>query len=187
MSDINELNVGRRWYVAHTFTGYENKVKASLEKVIENRKLEEKIFNIQIPTETVIEKKKDGSEKIVEHKLFPGYIYIEMIMTEETWHAVRNITGVTSFVGPGSKPVPLPEEEVAKLITSNALKVEVKETAPVFKIGDSVEVVTGLFEGMTGIVQSVSDDAKTVTVLIKRGRRDMPVEIDSGSLKPEQY
>ena len=98
MSDINEMNVGVRWYVAHTYSGYENKVKTNLEKIIENRGLGHLIFDIRIPTETVIEKNGD-TEKEVELKVFPCYVYIKMIMNEESWHAVRNITGVTGFVG----------------------------------------------------------------------------------------
>ena len=112
MSDINEMNVGPRWYVAHTYSGYENKVKASLEKIVENRALGHLIFDIRIPVEKVIEKN-GNEEKEVEYKLFPSYVYIKMAMTDESWHAVRNITGVTGFVGPGSRPTPLTEEEVA--------------------------------------------------------------------------
>ena len=114
MSDINEMNVGPRWYVAHTYSGYENKVKASLEKIVENRGLGHLIFDIRIPVETVIEKNGD-TEKEVESKIFPCYVLIKMVMTEESWHAVRNITGVTGFVGPGSRPTPLTEEEVEAL------------------------------------------------------------------------
>ena len=102
MSDINEMNVGPRWYVAHTYSGYENKVKTNLEKIIENRGLGHLIFDIRIPTEVVIEKNGD-TEKEVETKIFPCYVYIKMVMNEESWHAVRNITGVTGFVGPGSR------------------------------------------------------------------------------------
>ena len=110
MSDINEMNVGPRWYVAHTYSGYENKVKASLEKVIENRGLEHLIYDIRIPVETTVEKGSDGNaDKIVETKIFPGYVLVKMTMTDESWHAVRNISGVTGFVGPGSRPTPLSE------------------------------------------------------------------------------
>ena len=146
MSDINEMNVGPRWYVAHTYSGYENKVKASLEKIIEN-------------------------------KIFPCYVYIKMIMNEESWYAVRNITGVTGFVGPGSRPTPLTEEEVA------ALQIEqVTEVRLAFEIGDTVEITGGLFEGYSGTVQAISEDLKNVTVLIKRGNRDMPVELEVGEV-----
>ena len=176
MSDINEMNVGPRWYVAHTYSGYENKVKTSLEKIVEHRGLGDLIYDIQIPVETVIEKNGDV-EKEVEYKLMPGYVLIKMTMNEESWHAVRNITGVTGFVGPGSRPTPLTEAEVEAL-NIEAVRVELK-----FNVGDSVSVVSGLFEGYSGIVQSISEDLKKVTVLVKKGHRDMPVELDANTIK----
>ena len=172
MSDINEMNVGPRWYVAHTYSGYENKVKASLEKIIENRGLGHLIFDIKIPVETVIEKNGDV-EKEVEIKLFPSYVYIKMVMNEESWHAVRNITGVTGFVGPGSRPTPLSEAEV------EALNIDTKRVELSVKVGDEVMITDGLFSGYKGTVQSITDDLKTATVLVKRGSRDMPVELDT--------
>ena len=177
MSDINEMNVGPRWYVAHTYSGYENKVKANLEKIIENRGLGHLIFDICIPTEIVIEKNGE-TEKEVELKVFPCYVYIKMIMNEESWHAVRNITGVTGFVGPGSRPTPLTDEEVAALSIEQEQQVKLA-----FTVGDSVVVSAGLFEGFFGVVQAISDDLKSVTVLIKRGTRDMPVELDASEVK----
>lgn len=180
MSDINEMNVGPRWYVAHTYSGYENKVKENIEKVIENRGLGHLIFDIRIPVEIVVEKNGD-TEKEVETKLFPCYVYIKMIMNEESWHAVRNITGVTGFVGPGSRPTPLSEEEVAALSIEQTQQVKLA-----FSVGDSVTVVGGLFEGYTGTVQTISDDLKSVTVLVKRGNRDMPVELDTAEVKLTQ-
>ena len=177
MSDINEMNVGPRWYVAHTYSGYENKVKANLEKIIENRGLGHLIFDISIPTEIVIEKNGDV-EKEVENKIFSCYVYIKMIMNEESWHAVRNITGVTGFVGPGSRPTPLTEEEVAALDIEQVQQVKLS-----FQVGDTVEVISGLFEGYSGTVQAISEDLKNITVLIKRGSRDMPVELESSEVK----
>ena len=176
MSDINEMNVGPRWYVAHTYSGYENKVKASLEKIIENRGLGHLIFDIKIPVETVIEKNGDV-EKEIEVKVFPSYVLIKMVMNEESWHAVRNITGVTGFVGPGSRPTPLSEAEV------EALNIETKRVELSFKIGDEVTIVDGLFAGYNGTVQAISDDMKNATVLVKRGNRDMPVELDTKFIK----
>lgn len=178
MSDINEMNVGPRWYVAHTYSGYENKVKASLEKIVENRGLGHLIFDIRIPVEKTIEKNGDV-EKEVETKIFPCYVLIKMAMTEESWHAVRNITGVTGFVGPGSRPTPLSDAEVEALNIEGETRVKL-----VVKVGDNVVVSSGgLFEGYTGTVQSISDDQKKITVLIKRGRRDMPVELDASDVK----
>ena len=173
MSDINEMNVGPRWYVAHTYSGYENKVKANLEKIIENRGLGHLIFDIRIPTEIVIEKNGD-KEKEVENKVFPCYVYVKMVMNEESWHAVRNITGVTGFVGPGSRPTPLTDAEVAALDIEQVQQIKLS-----FNVGDSVTVSGGLFEGYIGTVQAISEDMKNVTVLIKRGNRDMPVELAS--------
>ncbi len=184
MSNLNEMNVGARWYVAHTYSGYENKIKASLEKVIENKGLGDQFFDIQIPVEIVIEKKGDV-EKEVEHKLFPCYVYIKMIMNDETWHAVRNIQGVTGFVGPGSRPTPITDEEVRALGLENAATEEEteKKISLTFAEGDEVKVTAGLFEGYTGTVQAISEDKLLVTVLVKRGRRDMPVEIEAAQLE----
>ncbi|MBR3965578.1 MAG: transcription termination/antitermination factor NusG [Clostridia bacterium] len=171
------MNVGPRWYVAHTYAGYENKVKANLEKIIENRGMGHLIYDIKIPVETIVEKDGD-TEKITEVKIFPSYVLVKMTMTEESWHAVRNITGVTGFVGPGSRPTPLTEAEV------EALNIEEKRTEKLaFAEGDEVLVVSGLFEGYNGVVQSISEDNKKVTVLVKRGRRDMPVELDANMIK----
>ena len=177
MSDINEMNVGPRWYVAHTYSGYENKVKASLEKIVENRGLGHLIFDIRIPVTTVIEKNGDV-EKEVEEKIFPCYVLIKMAMTDESWHAVRNITGVTGFVGPGSRPTPLTDAEVEAFNIETTTRVELA-----FKVGDNVAITEGLFEGYSGTVEAISDDMKKITVLVKRGRRDMPVELDASVVK----
>ena len=177
MSDIDEMNVGPRWYVAHTYSGYESKVKASLEKIVENRGLGDKIFDIRIPVETIVEKNGDV-EKVVEVKIFPSYVYIKMVMTDESWHAVRNITGVTGFVGPGSRPTPLSDAEV------EALNIEEVKVRLSVNVGDNVQIVAGLFEGYSGVVQSISDDLRNVTVMVKRGRRDMPVELEISMIKP---
>ncbi|MBO5512060.1 MAG: transcription termination/antitermination factor NusG [Clostridia bacterium] len=171
------MNVGPRWYVAHTYSGYESKVKANLEKIVENRGLGDKIFDIRIPVETIVEKNGDV-EKVVEVKIFPSYVYIKMVMTDESWHAVRNITGVTGFVGPGSRPTPLSDAEV------EALNIEEVKVRLAVNVGDNVQIVAGLFEGYTGVVQSISDDLRNVTVLVKRGRRDMPVELEASAIKP---
>ena len=177
MSDIDEMNVGPRWYVAHTYSGYESKVKANLEKIVENRGLGDKIFDIRIPVETIVEKNGDV-EKVVEVKIFPSYVYIKMVMTDESWHAVRNITGVTGFVGPGSRPTPLSDAEV------EALNIEEVKVRLAVNVGDNVQIVAGLFEGYAGVVQSISDDLRNVTVMVKRGRRDMPVELEASMIKP---
>lgn len=177
MSDINEMNVGVRWYVVHTYSGYENKVMTNLVKIVENRGLGHLIFDVRVPVETVVEKKGD-KEKEVENKIFPGYVLVKMIMTEESWHVVRNITGVTGFVGPGSRPTPLLDSEV------EALGIDEKKVKLMLNVGDEVKVEGGLFDDYQGTVQSISEDQKKVTVLIKRGRRDIPVELDVENVTP---
>ncbi len=185
MSNINEMNVGPRWYVAHTYSGYENKIKTSLEKAIENKGLSDSFFDIQIPVEITIEKKGDV-EKEVETKLFPSYVFIKMVMNDDTWHAVRTIQGVTGFVGPGSRPTPISDEEVRALGLEAVGEAEAeKQVVLSFKEGDTVKVTSGLFEGYNGTVQQISDDLSMVTVLVKRGRRDMPVELEASCLELE--
>ena len=171
------MNVGVRWYVVHTYSGYENKVMTNLVKSVENRGLGHLIFDVRVPVETVVEKKGD-KEKEVENKIFPGYVLVKMIMTEESWHVVRNITGVTGFVGPGSRPTPLLDSEV------EALGIDEKKVKLMLNVGDEVKVAGGLFDGYQGTVQSISEDQKKVTVLIKRGRRDIPVELGVENVTP---
>lgn len=176
MSDINELaRLGPKWYVAHTYSGYENKVKTNLEKIIENRNLGHLIFDIKIPVETVTEVNSVGEEKETESKLLPGYVFVKMIMNDESWHAVRNIRGVTGFVGPGSKPVPLTEEELG------IMQGESSKTS--FKIGEEIKIIRGTFEGYSGKIYDISEDGASVTVLVNTGKRDMPVKVDSSDIK----
>lgn len=172
MSDFE--NLGPRWYVIHTYSGYENKVKLSIEKVVEIRGLGHMIFDLQIPTETEIVKNEKGVEREVETKLFPAYVFIKMVMTDESWHIVRNITGVTGFVGPGSKPVPLTEEEIASFQIENT---NVEESR--LKIGMKVKAISGTFAGYSGVLQEVSEDNKQLTVLISTERRDIPVILEA--------
>ena len=168
---------GARWYVAHTYSGYENKVKTNLEKIVENRGLQNKIFDIQIPT--VIEVVQDGEvTKEVESKVFPSYVMIKMIMTDETWHVVRNITGVTGFVGPGSRPIPLSDDEVA------AMGVEKPATTVLtFEVGDSVKIISGALNGFIGRVEEISDDKKKIKVMASMFGRETPVELETSSVE----
>ena len=176
MSDINELaRLGPRWYVAHTYSGYENKVKTNLEKIIENRNLGHLIFEIRIPVETVMETNSAGEEKETEAKLLPGYVFVKMIMNDESWHVVRNIRGVTGFVGPGSKPVPLTEDELAIM--------QGETTKATFKVGEAINIVHGTFEGYSGKIYDISEDGASVTVLVNTGKRDMPVKVEIGDIK----
>lgn len=173
MSDINEMNEGLRWYVAHTYSGYENKVKMNLEKIVENRGLEDLIKEVRIPTETIIESD-GGTEREIESKVFPSYVLIRMIMTDESWHVVRNIRGVTGFVGPGSKPVPLTDEEAEAIIAED----ETISTSAAASVGDTVDIIDGIFSGYTGTLAEISPDGGEVTVVISTVGRDMPVKLE---------
>jgi len=183
MSDFDNSNTEFRWYVAHTYSGYENKVKANLEKIVENRGLQHLISDIRIPVEIVVEaseKDNDGNvvEKEVENKLFPSYVLVKMVMTDESWHVVRNIRGVTGFVGPGSKPVPLTDEEVA------AIGVETRIITLDYEVGDSVKISSGPLLGFIGTVEEISPDKKKIKVLASMFGRETPVELDSGDVIP---
>ena len=168
---------GARWYVAHTYSGYENKVKTNLEKIVENRSLQTKIFDIQIPTVTEIVQEGEASKE-VESKVFPSYVLIKMIMTDETWHVVRNITGVTGFVGPGSRPIPLSDDEVA------AIGVEKPATTVLtFEVGDSVKIIAGALNGFIGRVEEISEDKKKIKVMASMFGRETPVELETSSVE----
>ena len=177
MSDIDQMNLGPRWYVAHTYSGYENKVKSSIERIVENRGLGHLIYDVQVPVEITRTVNDKGVEKEVETKVFPSYVLVKMTMTDESWHVVRNITGVTGFVGPGSKPVPLTEAEV------EALHVESRKEELGFKNGDAVSIISGMFEGYNGTVQEISEDKKQVTVLASTGKRDIPIIVEAKDIK----
>ena len=177
MSNINEKNLGPRWYVAHTYTGYENKVKISIEKIVENRGLGHLIYDIKIPVEVTEETNDKGEVKQIETKLFPSYVFVKMTMTDESWHVVRNITGVTGFVGPGSEPTPLTDEEITKF------QVEVVKDEFLFNIGDTVKVVDGIFAGYSGILQNISDDKKQLGILVSTEKRDFPIMVDAKDVR----
>jgi transcriptional antiterminator NusG len=164
---------GIRWYVVHTYSGYENKVKANLEKIVENRGLGDKIVDIRIPTEIVVESD-GGKEREVENKVFPSYVLIKIEMSDETWHIVRNIRGVTGFVGPGSKPVPLTDEEAAAIIREEP---EVTTSAS-FQIGDLVNIIDGVFRGYSGRLDAINEETGEVTVIVSTVGRDMSVTLD---------
>ncbi|MBQ8746507.1 MAG: transcription termination/antitermination factor NusG [Clostridia bacterium] len=172
MSDINEMNAGPRWYVAHTYSGYENKVKMNLEKIVENRGMGHLIFDVRIPVETIVESD-GGVEREIENKIFPSYVLVKMIMTDESWHVVRNIRGVTGFVGPGSKPVPLTDEEAAAIISEEI----VQSAAATVAVGDMVDIVEGIFMGYSGKLSEISADGTEVTVIVSTVGRDMPINL----------
>ena len=158
------------WYVAHTYSGYENKVKMDIEKTIENRNLQDQIFEVSVPMLNVVEEKKD-EQKTVQKKMFPAYVLINIIMNDDTWYVVRNTRGVTGFVGPGSKPVPLTDAEMASM----GLKVDAPNVP--FTIGDSVLVKSGVWEGTTGIVRKIDHEERMVTISIDIFGRETPTEL----------
>mgnify|MGYP000526403317 CR=1 FL=1 len=164
-----------KWYVLHTYSGYENKVASSIEKAVENRKLHDLIPAVNIPTETVTEVK-DGKSREVERKLFPGYVLVKMVMTDETWYLVRNTRGCTGFVGQdksgGSKPIPLTEDEIA------AMGVEKREIEVNYAVGDSVRVIDGPLAGFIGVVSALEPDKNRVNVTVSMFGRETPVELE---------
>ena len=164
------------WYVVHTYSGYENKVKANIDKTIENRHLEDQILEVRVPMEDV-EETKDGKRKLVQKKMFPGYVLIHMIMNDDTWYVVRNTRGVTGFVGPGSKPVPLTETEMDRLGIQNVVgQIDFEE-------GDSVVVTGGVWKDTVGVVQSINEAKRIVTINVEMFGRETPVEISFAEVK----
>ena len=162
-----------QWYVAHTYSGYENKVKANIDKTVENRHLEDQILEVRVPMQDVVELK-NGTKKSVSKKMFPGYVLINMIMNDDTWYVVRNTRGVTGFVGPGSKPVPLTDVEMRSLgIRDNNADIEVD-----FAEGDTVSVIGGVWKDTVGVIQSVNISKQTVKINVEMFGRETPVEID---------
>jgi transcriptional antiterminator NusG len=165
-----------RWYVVHTYSGYENKVAATIQKTVENRKLENMIFDVRVPTEMVTEVREDGTQREVERKIFPGYVLIKMRMNDESWYVVRNTRGVTSFVGPGSKPVPLTDQEI------NALGVEKHEITLSYAVGDNVKIIDGPLEGFVGLVDEIDMASQSVKVTVSMFGRETPVELKFGQV-----
>ncbi len=161
-----------KWYVVHTYSGYENKVASTLMSTVENRGLSDQILDAKVPTEIVSEVKDDGSTKEVERKLFPGYVFVKMVYTDETWYVVRNIRGCTGFVGPSSKPVPLSESEVYKM------GVEKRVTEVKYAVGDQVRIIDGPLEDFVGIVDELDVDKNYVKVTISMFGRETPVELE---------
>lgn len=163
------------WYIVHTYTGYENKVAANLEKIVENRGLEKLILEVSVPVEKVTETTEKG-EKEIERKLFPSYVLVKMVMNDETWHIVRNTTGVTGFVGPGSRPVALTPDEVERI------GVEVRTIEIKFAVGDSVRITDGPLAGFVAIVDEISPDKKKVSVTASLFGRETKVELNSNQV-----
>ncbi len=172
-----------KWYVVHTYSGYENKVASSIEKAVENRKLHDLIQAVNIPTEKVVEVK-DGKSREVERKLYPGYVLVKMIMTDETWYLVRNTRGCTGFLGQdksgGSKPIPLTEEEII------AMGVEKREVVVGYQVGDNVKITDGALESFLGTVEEIDLDRSKVRVVVSMFGRETPVELELDQVEPVQ-
>ena len=165
-----------KWYVVHTYSGYENKVKANIDKAIENRHLEDEILEVRVPMQEVVELK-NGVQKASMKKMFPGYVLIHMVMNDDTWYVVRNTRGVTGFVGPGSKPVPLTDAEMAPL------GIQKEELVVDFEVGDTVTVTAGAWEGTVGAVQSINMQKRSLTINVELFGRDTQVEIGFAEVK----
>ena len=165
-----------RWYVVHTYSGYENKVKANIEKTIENRNLEELILNVEVPMEEVVEIK-DGKKKILQKKIFPGYVLLKMFMTDDSWYVVRNTRGVTGFVGPGSKPVPLTDDEVMTMgIIEKTVNIEIQ-------IGENVKVVSGPLENFIAFVKEINVEKHKIKALVNMFGRETLAELDFNQIQ----
>ncbi|MBQ4111136.1 MAG: transcription termination/antitermination factor NusG [Clostridia bacterium] len=162
-----------KWYVIHTYSGYENKVKGNIERIVENRNMHDKIVEIRMPEEEVVEVK-DGAEKVSRRKLFPGYLFVKMVMDNDSWYVIRNTRGVTSFVGPESKPVPLSEEEIL------SLNLEERKMEIDFGVGDSVHITEGPLADFIGEVTSVDAENFKFTVVVSMFGRETPVELEYG-------
>ncbi len=165
-----------RWYVVHTYSGYENKVKVDIEKTIENRDLQDQILEVSVPMLAVTELK-NGVEKQADKKMFPGYVLVNMVMNDDTWYVVRNTRGVTGFVGPGSKPVPLTEEEIA------SLGFQKKEVAVDFELGDVVVVTAGAWKDTVGAIKAINESKKSITINVEMFGRETPVELSFSEIK----
>ena len=172
MSDVN-------WYVVHTYSGYENKVKVNIEKTIENRRMQDQIFEVRVPLQDVVEMK-NGVQKVVSKKMFPGYVLVNMVMNDDTWFVVRNTRGVTGFVGPGSEPIPLSEAEVRNLGIGGPVEEVVSiDVEP----GDLIQVISGAWEGRESVVREVNMNKKTVTIVVEMFGRETSVEIGFADVK----
>ncbi len=172
----SSANENAHWYVVHTYSGYENKVKANLEKTIENRHLENQILEVRVPLQDVVEVK-NGARKNVQRKMFPGYVLVNMDMNDETWYVVRNTRGVTGFVGPGSKPVPLTDAEIKPLgIKTDTISVD-------FGVGDEIAVIAGVWKDTAGVVQRMDFGKQTATINVDLFGRETPVEISFAEVR----
>ncbi len=170
-----------KWYVIHTYSGYENKVRDNLMRRIDSMNMRDRIFQVLVPTEEELEFK-DGKKKTVQRKVYPGYVFVEMIMTEDSWYVVRNTSGVTGFIGPGAKPVPLPEDEVKRIKQIMGMEAPTRVKIDL-DVGQAIRVIHGPFQDFHGVVDEVSPDREKVRVLISIFGRETPVELDFGQVE----
>jgi transcriptional antiterminator NusG len=173
---MKQESQGSRWYVVHTYSGHENKVKANIEKLVENRQMQDIIFEVRVPVEEYSEIK-DGKKKTKERKMFPSYVIIKMIMTDESWYLVRNTRGVTGFVGPGSKPVPLSDEEV------KALGVVERLPAIELEVNETIKVKEGPFENFIGTVESINQEKRKIKAFVSMFGRETLIELDYNQIE----
>jgi len=169
------LAMEKNWYVIHTYSGYENKVKTNLEKRVESMNVDDKIFRILVPMEDIMEVK-DGKKKMTQKKIFPGYVLVEMYLTDDSWYVVRNTPGVTGFVGTGSKPIPLIESEIKNILRHIGL--DEAKPKQMYSAGESIKVITGPFQNFTGTIETVYPDKGKLKVLVAMFGRETPVELD---------
>ncbi|MGI6345136.1 MAG: transcription termination/antitermination protein NusG [Bacillota bacterium] len=166
----------KQWYVVHTYSGYENKVKTNLEKRVQSMEMEDKIFRVMVPLEDTVETGRDGKKKVVKKKVFPGYVLVEMIVTDDSWYVVRNTPGVTGFVGSGTKPIPLEEHEVRQImrqVGGEAAQVRID-----LEVGESVRITSGPFQNFVGVVEELNHERQKVKVRVSLFGRETPVELD---------
>lgn len=166
----------KKWYVVHTYSGYENKVKTNLEKRVQSMEMEDKIFRVMVPVEDEVETARDGKKKLVKKKIFPGYVLVEMIVTDDSWYVVRNTPGVTGFVGSGTRPIPLEDHEIRRIlqqIGGDKVKVRID-----LELGQSVRIVNGPFENFAGVVEEINHERQKIRVRVSLFGRETPVELD---------
>ncbi|MBQ4584909.1 MAG: transcription termination/antitermination protein NusG [Clostridia bacterium] len=176
MSDLNELNVGPKWYIVHTRAGHENKVMLAIERII-NKNLSDFVLDVKVPVQTIVTTDAKGKEKIIEEKIYPSYVFVKMIMSAASWYQIRHLPGVTAFAGPDSMPVPLTDKEVAKA------NLEGTVTFDAFQVGDEVEIIDGFLTGHKGSISEISEDGSEVTVIVSTIGREMPISLDAKSIK----
>lgn len=166
----------KKWYVVHTYSGYENKVKTNLEKRVQSMEMEDKIFRVLVPMEDEVETARDGKKKLVKKKIFPGYVLVEMVVTDDSWYVVRNTPGVTGFVGSGTKPIPLEDHEIRRILRQlggDEVKVRIN-----FELGQSVRIISGPFENFAGTIEEINQEKQKVKVRVSLFGRETPVELD---------